>query len=202
VTAFGALVTLWCLADSHADAEGVLTGYTADDIDAHVGVPGFCNALPADWIDSSGEFVKLPEYQEHNGTTGKTRAQDSKRQKRHREAAGESRENRDKKRTRGEERREEEKKEEAPEVAIPLDDGTDHLVYPADLNEFRSAYPRIDPLGECRKARAWCLSNAANRKTRRGVGKFLNGWMARAQKDAEAKPQSHADKPGGGRRAL
>lgn len=90
----------------------------------------------------------------------------------------------------------------APEVSIPLDDGTDHLVFPADINEYRSAYPRIDPLAECRKARAWCLANASNRKTRRGVGKFLNGWMARAQKDAESKPVSTAEVAGGGRRRL
>lgn len=75
-----------------------------------------------------------------------------------------------------------------PVVAIPLDDGTDHPVTPADIAEFRAAYPRIDPEAECRKARAWCIGNPANRKTRRGIGKFLNSWMARAQKDAESKP--------------
>jgi hypothetical protein len=57
VTVFGALVTLWCLADSHADENGELIGYTADDIDALVCVPGFAAALPADWIDLSGEFI-------------------------------------------------------------------------------------------------------------------------------------------------
>jgi hypothetical protein len=109
VTVFGALVTLWCLADAHANENGVLTGYTCDDVDALVAVPGFCSALPSDWIDTSGEFVKLPDYQEHNGTTGKTRAQDAKRQKRHRDVTDASRDDRDEKRTRGEERREEEK---------------------------------------------------------------------------------------------
>lgn len=93
----------------------------------------------------------------------------------------------------------------APVVAIPLDDGTEHPVTEVDLAEFRSAYPRIDPLAECRKARSWCVASPANRKTKRGVGKFLNAWMARAQKDAEAKPMpqpSQASLPGGGRRAL
>lgn len=76
----------------------------------------------------------------------------------------------------------------APVVAIPLEDGSEHPVTAADVAEFKSAYPRIDPEAECRKARAWCVNNPSQRKTRRGVGKFLNSWMARAQKDAESKP--------------
>lgn len=79
-------------------------------------------------------------------------------------------------------------------IGIPLDDGTEHPVTPADLAEYRVAYPAIDPAAEARKARAWSLSNPANRKTRRGVGKFLNGWMARAQRDAESKPKPPAPK--------
>jgi hypothetical protein len=82
----------------------------------------------------------------------------------------------------------------APVVLIPLDDDSEHPVTAADIAEFRSAYPRIDPEAECKKARAWCLGARANRKTRRGVGKFLNGWMARAQKDAESKPQPAGSK--------
>ena len=119
VTVFGALVTLWCLADSHADENGALVGYTCDDIDDHVGVPGFCAAMPADWIDASGEFVKLPNYQEHNGTTGKSRALASKRQKKHRDVTDVSRSERDTSVTR-EEKKREEKKEKPRAGARPL----------------------------------------------------------------------------------
>jgi hypothetical protein len=103
VTCFGALVTLWCLADSHGDENGVLNGYTADDVDALIGVPGFCNSLPSDWIDLSGEFVKLPDYQQHNGSTGKSRSQATKRKTL-------SRSNRDTSVTREEKKREEKNK--------------------------------------------------------------------------------------------
>lgn len=200
VTVFGALVTLWCLADAHAAENGELVGYTADDVDALVGVPGFCSALPADWIDLSGEFVKLPNYQEHNGTTGKTRAQDAKRQKRHRSTTEVSRDERDEKRTRGEEIREEEKKEAGGGERIPLDDGTEFPVTDALLAEFGAAYPRVDVLGELRKARAWCVANPSGRKTRRGVTRFLNSWLSRASLALPA--ESKASLPGGGRRAL
>lgn len=77
----GALVTLWALADSQADDDGVLFGWSAEDIDRKVEIENFCRSLPPCWIDLSGEFVKLPCYQEHNGSTAKVRAQAQKRNK-------------------------------------------------------------------------------------------------------------------------
>ena len=62
VTVIGALVTLWTLADEYADEDGVLFGYTADDLDAEVDVEGFAAALPAEWLDVTGEFLKLANY--------------------------------------------------------------------------------------------------------------------------------------------
>lgn len=115
VTVFGGLVAMWCLADAHADENGVLVGYSEDDIDAYVLVPGFCKSLPADWIDLTGEWVKLPDYQEHNGATAKSRAQATKRKRRERGVTLESRSKRDKSVTR-EEKRREEKEEQQLEV--------------------------------------------------------------------------------------
>jgi hypothetical protein len=115
VTVVGALVTLWTLADEYADADGVLFGYTSEDLDAEVGVEGFAAALPAEWLDTTGEFLKLPNYQEHNGTTAKARAQaaDRKRRERSRKAATSvaksSRGDRDTSATRKEKNREEKK---------------------------------------------------------------------------------------------
>lgn len=71
---FGALVIMWSHADQHADPDGILVGYTAEDIDALVAVPGFCRSLPPDWMDLSGEWVKLPNYKAHNGSNAKKRA--------------------------------------------------------------------------------------------------------------------------------
>ncbi len=49
------------------------------------------------------------------------------------------------------------------------------------INRLKEAFPDLDVIAECRKARQWCHDNAANRKTPRGMGKFLFGWMSRAQ---------------------
>lgn len=95
--------------------------------------------------------------------------------------------------------------DEKTELSIPLNDGSDHVVSLADLAEFEQAYPKLDVEGEIRKARAWCVSNPASRKTPRGVGKFLNGWLSRAADRPSASGGnvvSLASQPGGGRRAL
>lgn len=118
VTVIGALVTLWSLADDHADDDGVMTGFVAADVDEECGVPGLCAALPADWIDLTGAYVRLPEYADHNGTTAKRRAEASERKRKQRERDGHadvtemSHDARDKSVTRIEERREEENRQE------------------------------------------------------------------------------------------
>lgn len=95
----------------------------------------------------------------------------------------------------------------AEEILIPLDDGSEFPV-PADLlSEYRSTYRRIDVAGELRKARAWSVSNPTKRKTRRGVAKFLNSWLASAEADAIKNPlggaaEWKASLPGGGRKEL
>lgn len=42
--------------------------------------------------------------------------------------------------------------------------------------------------------RSWCKSNAAKRKTRAGVRKFVNGWLSRYAKELEERKAQR--KPG------
>lgn len=195
----GGLMSTWCLFDAHS-IDGTLPGYTSETLDAHLGWQGFSAAMClVDWLLDDGESLSLPSFDTHNGASAKRRAMDADRKREDRKASAPKA---DKKRTRGEKRREENKEDLAPEVLIPLDDGSEHPVTLVEITEWKAAYPRIDPLAESRKARAWCIANPAKRKTVRGVATFLNGWMARAQKDAESKPASKASIPGGGRQEL
>jgi hypothetical protein len=52
------------------------------------------------------------------------------------------------------------------------------------------AFPMLDVEAEARKAASWCELNPSKRKTARGMGKFLHGWMDRAmQKGGVMKPK-------------
>lgn len=71
-----------------------------------------------------------------------------------------------------------------PVAMLPLKDGTEYEISAESFEEFANAYPEINVLSEMRKMRAWCLSNPANRKTRRGIMKFINGWLGRAKPES------------------
>lgn len=69
-----------------------------------------------------------------------------------------------------------------PEVIekIPLDDGSLFDVDEGFVAEMQKAYPRVDIIAELGKMRAWTLANTSNRKTRRGLPRFINSWLSRA----------------------
>ena len=71
--------------------------------------------------------------------------------------------------------------QEPPVAMIPLADGSEFPV-PASLSsEYAAAYPGVDVPGELAHVRAWCLSNPRKRKTVKGIKRFLNSWLDRAQ---------------------
>ena len=46
---------------------------------------------------------------------------------------------------------------------------------------WKETYPAVDVEQELRKMVAWSHSNPTRRKTRRGVNRFINSWLAREQ---------------------
>ncbi len=77
----GALVRLWILADDFANEDGRFE-YTKEWIDGRVELPGFCDALPDDWLteDEDGTLY-LPSYQALNTNSTKARFEDAKRKR-------------------------------------------------------------------------------------------------------------------------
>jgi hypothetical protein len=55
------------------------------------------------------------------------------------------------------------------------------LLTESQLANWRSLFPSLDLLAECRTALAWVLADTTRRKTARGMPKFLVGWFGRAQ---------------------
>lgn len=66
-------------------------------------------------------------------------------------------------------------------IFLPLNDKTEYGVTQKDIDEWAELYPAVDILQELRKMKGWSDSNPEKRKTRRGIKRFINSWLSRAQ---------------------
>lgn len=66
-------------------------------------------------------------------------------------------------------------------ICIPLNDNSVYDVPLDKIDIWKTTYPAVDVEQELRKMVAWSHSNPARRKTRRGVDRFINSWLAREQ---------------------
>jgi biotin operon repressor len=69
-------------------------------------------------------------------------------------------------------------------IELPLNDGTQHLVLPESVAEWKHLYPAVNVMQELRNMRGWLLANREKRKTRRGIERFINAWLAKRQDKA------------------
>lgn len=81
----GALAQLWWYADTHIREDDTLD-IGKSELDDIVGVPGFSDLIPPDWLEVIDEnTIKLPGFQTHNGVEARRRALGAKRASRHRD---------------------------------------------------------------------------------------------------------------------
>lgn len=66
-------------------------------------------------------------------------------------------------------------------LVLPCTGGRSWTVTRGYLDGVRDAYPGVDLLGECRKAKVWLEANPTRRKTIRGMKAFLANWFTYAQ---------------------
>ena len=64
------------------------------------------------------------------------------------------------------------------------------------LNFWKESYPAVDAEQELRSMAAWADANPTKRKTRRGIEKFINGWLIRSQKEQLSSSEKETDKNG------
>lgn len=64
------------------------------------------------------------------------------------------------------------------------------------LNFWKESYPAVDVEQEIRNMAAWADANPTKRKTRRGIEKFINGWLIRSQKEQLSSLEKETDKNG------
>jgi len=70
---------------------------------------------------------------------------------------------------------------EADVEALILNDGSEWRPTEALFAEYVRLYPNVDVKQQFNVMRSWCLSNPKKRKTKRGITRFVNSWLAREQ---------------------
>lgn len=68
-----------------------------------------------------------------------------------------------------------------PVILFPLNDGTDYPVSQEQCHEWAGLYPAVDVIQQLRNMRGWLDGNPTKRKTKRGIVRFITGWLAREQ---------------------
>ncbi len=70
---------------------------------------------------------------------------------------------------------------EADVEALILNDGTEWKPSAALVAEYVRLYPNVDVKQQFNEMRGWCIANPQKRKTKRGITKFVNNWLCKAQ---------------------
>ena len=76
-------------------------------------------------------------------------------------------------------------------IKLPLINGDDYLVTKEYVKELKELYPAVDVEQALLSMRGWLGSHPKNKKTPRGIKRFITGWISRDQDEASRVP----DKP-------
>lgn len=190
----GALYLWFAYADEHGIADTATNDGTMPMVDYELidspqvtGLSGMANQLErVGWIKQEGDSLRVVNFQDHMGDGAKGRAMNAARQARRRtnvthDALPDK--------TRQDETRGDEK---APGVrpacgGASWDPSHGFALDDKFRDSLAKAYPNLDIEAELRKAHAWKIANP-NRRHKR-IGRFVRGWMGKAQEIADEKPR-------------
>lgn len=84
------------------------------------------------------------------------------------------------------------------EFDIPLNDGSFYNVPQENITVYKRLYPAVDVEQALRNMIGWCMGNPTRRKTRRGIKRFITGWLSGDQDEgktrkASSQPRQYAD---------
>ena len=71
--------------------------------------------------------------------------------------------------------------EEQAVITLLLNDETEYAVPQKDFESWVELYRTVDVMRELRKMKGWLQANPGRRKTRRGINRFISGWLSREQ---------------------
>lgn len=66
-------------------------------------------------------------------------------------------------------------------IYIPLNDGSEYPVTQQDVDKWKELYQAVDIIQELKKMRGWADANPKKRKTKNGIKRFINSWLASEQ---------------------
>jgi hypothetical protein len=58
----------------------------------------------------------------------------------------------------------------------------------ADIIQWQKTYPAVDVFAELAKMESWLDANPSKRKTSKGIKRFVNSWLSRAQDRGGSSP--------------
>lgn len=79
-----------------------------------------------------------------------------------------------------------------PIITLTLNDKTDYPVYEEQAYEWAELYPAVDVWQQLREMKGWCNANPKKRKTKSGILRFINNWLAREQNKAPPRTRAPA----------
>lgn len=84
-----------------------------------------------------------------------------------------------------------------PVILLPLNDGTNYPITEEQCHEWAGLYPAVDVIQQLRNMKGWLDSSPDRRKTRRGILRFVTGWLSREQNTGCNRNRSGSQPAGG-----
>lgn len=66
-------------------------------------------------------------------------------------------------------------------ITLPLNTGEEHPVTQGEVEIWQDLYPAVDVMQALKSMKGWLLANERKRKTRSGIKRFINAWLAKEQ---------------------
>lgn len=70
---------------------------------------------------------------------------------------------------------------EPPVITLQLNTKEEYPIVQSNVKEWAELYPAVDIMQELRKIKGWLNSNPTKRKTKSGILRFVNSWLAKEQ---------------------
>lgn len=66
-------------------------------------------------------------------------------------------------------------------ISLTLNDKSEYWIYGDQVEQWSQLFPAVDVMQELRKMKSWLDSNPSRRKTKKGILRFVDGWLSKEQ---------------------